>query len=342
MSGYYELDGSIKFDKSNANTTLQLNGNCLIRSLKEMTDPMIEVQDGGSFNIVGDELNSKVTVWNQMGTGRLSSGYNMGAMFETNGNQIFLTDSSKDDPETGLGSIYSLYNITIWANPKNEQENGNLFQITKNDNDSFKLSLTNCSVFDSRTRMSTSNGKSAIIRIGAASEEDDRRVSSSLMIRNTFFYRDGNPNLGEQVDGADSFIYADHESTKRPSNWLISDCIFYNGSSVLNGKSSGCIVTKIPAVVSTRRTPWVSIRMNNNEFNWNFRNSGGSPYIIYDIINNSNNRNSIYVINKGSSISSCNTIDNTVPIVQTVPNMIGAPNLFGPITLDNSLTINKS
>ena len=88
-----------------------------------------------------------------MGTGRLSSGYNMGAMFETNGNQIFLTDSSKDDPETGLGSIYSLYNITIWANPKNEQENGNLFQITKNDTDSFQLSLTNCSVFDSRTRM---------------------------------------------------------------------------------------------------------------------------------------------------------------------------------------------
>ena len=212
-----------------------------------------------------------------------------------------------------------------------------IFNIIKPDNASFQLSMTNCNVFDSRASLSN---QAPIISITPKSPESDRRISTTLILRDTFFYKDGN-NVQED-NGRDAFIYADHESTKRPSNWLISNCIFYHGIRDLNNTSSGIIVTKIPQPISQRANPWLTIRMNNNEFNWNLRNSGGTPYILYDINNSSFNRDSVIVINKGSSISNCLTIDNTVPIVRVEPNLVGAPNLFGPVTLDVPITINRS
>ena len=341
MSGYYELLNTIKFDIKNRNTTLQLNGNCLIQSRKDMTDPMITVDKGGSFNIVGDDLNSKTTPWNISGIGSLISGsYNTGALFETNGGQCFLSDYAGNAGEENgnIGTYYSFHNITIWANPKNEIESKSIFDITKPDTGSFQLSLTNCSVIDSRENLL--DGLYPMIYIKAQSDEDFRRLSSTLILRDTFFFKEGNTVLEE--NGRDSFIYADHERNKKPSNWLISNCIFYHTNGALGGSSTGCIVTKIPVNRSLRTAPWLSIRMNNNEFNWELRNSGGTPYILYDLNNDPNSVNSIVVINKGSSIASCRTTDNTIPIVTTQPNLVGAPSLFGPITLDIPYTINRS
>jgi hypothetical protein len=302
-----------------------------------MTDPMIEVQAAGSFNIVGDDLNSTITPWTETQTVYQALKNNSGALFETNGNQSFLVDGCDNNEDTKLGAYYSLHNISIWANPKVEEETAPIFVMAKPDNSSFQLSMTNCNVFDSRGSLS---GQEPIISITPRDAEGDRRISTSLILRDTFFYKEGN-NI-QEGNGRDAFIYADYESTKRPSNWLISNCIFYHGIRDLNGTSSGIIVTKVPIIPFVRSVFWLTIRMNNNEFNWNLRNSGGSPYILYDLNNDANNRNSILVINKGSSIASCNTIDTTVPIVRTEPNMIGAPNLFGPIIIDRPITINRS